>query len=269
MRCPPVRGPTIEDGRAAGEPGLAAAVFNPRVGPDELLIDWHNLPRNAEVTFHFSNIDTAEIVQLAALTRRSGAPMVAIDDKTIRFTVGNHTWLPVPGGTVDNIPALLAVQLPETIKSGEHYRISIHQVDGRSRRVIGSVDFAIPVSKANLLVAREARLYSVMQHIGRTIPSGNRWHPLFLRYLAFLGDRVNGFGGDAGAIHPNPDGSGRPVDPDPDNLQPVAFGPLIEALERCCKKLRAPLWLGAGVVAVSALKGKGCRCGRLLRCCCR
>lgn len=252
----------------AAEPGLAAAAFKPRVGPDELLIDWHNLPRNAEVTFYFSNIDTADIVQLAALTRRSRAPMAAIDDKTIRFTVGNHTWLPVPGGTVDNIPALLAVQLPATITSGEHYRISIHQVDGRSRRVIGSVDFAIPVSKANLLLAREARLYSVMQHVGLTIPSDNRWYPLFLRYLAFLGDRVDGFGGDSGTIHPNPDGSGRAVDPDsgerPPDL-PIDLGPLVEALERCCKKIRIPLWLGAGAVAASALKGKRCRCGRRVR----
>ena len=259
----------------ATESGLTAAVFNPRVGPDELLIDWHNLPRNAEVTFYFSNIDTAEIVRLAALTRRSRAPMVAIDDKTVRFTVGNHTWLPIPGGIVDNIPALLAVQLPETIKSGEQYRISIHQIDGRSRRVIGSVDFAIPVSKASLLLAQEVRLYSVMQHIGLTIPSNNRWYPLFLRYLAFIGDRVDGFGGDAGTIHPNPDGSGRPLNPGPHcrpsvpsvpSVPSLELGLRVDAIERCCKKFQTLLWVGTGAVAVGVLKGKLCRCRRLRTC---
>jgi hypothetical protein len=46
-----------------------------------------------------------------------------------------------------------------------------------------------------------------------TVPTDNRWYPLMQRYVHHMGLRVDALGGDASAVHPNPDGSGRPYDP--------------------------------------------------------
>lgn len=255
----------LSDGIA--QPLAAMADFSRRkFGPDELLIAWHNLPRDSEVTLYFSNIDTGEIERLASRFRRSQPPMRAIDDVTLRLAVGAHTWVPIPGGVSENIPALLSIQLPDTVTSGEEYRVSLHQVEGRTRRILGSVEIDIPVSKAALLLDREQQVYSIMQHIGTTIPSTNRWHPIFLRYLDFLGARVDGLGGDAGSIHPNPDGSGQPVPSKPERpSHDDGDGRLGELMRACCRKVTGSMLALGGAMIVSALIR--CRCGRPRRLC--
>jgi hypothetical protein len=50
----------------------------------------------------------------------------------------------------------------------------------------------------------------VLKHIALSIPEGNRWHPVFERYLHELGDRVRALGGDPDAVAPSPTGDGRP-----------------------------------------------------------
>lgn len=99
--------------------------------------------RANQVTLYFSNIDTGAIAQLAAVFRRSPAPYTVVDDHTLRFRVANHTWVPIPGGSGENLPALLSIRLPDSVVSGQRFRISIHQVDGRTCRILGSVEFAI------------------------------------------------------------------------------------------------------------------------------
>jgi hypothetical protein len=73
-------------------------------------------------------------------------------------------------------------------------------VDGRTRRILGSVEFAIPVTSAALILDREIRNLSILKHIGLTIPESNRWWPIFQRYLVFLGDRVDALGGNSAQV---------------------------------------------------------------------
>jgi len=49
----------------------------------------------------------------------------------------------------------------------------------------------------------------VLRWIRQTIPTDNRWFPVFERYLDQIADRVDGFGGDSDQILPSPDGTGR------------------------------------------------------------
>jgi hypothetical protein len=212
----PSSGFHLPKGLKALAPGAGSTVASKQAtnfGPDELLIRWHNLPRDSEVTLFFSDIDTSDILRIAAISRRSPAAFEVVDKDTLRFRVADGTWMPIPGGRTLNIPALLSVKLPEAIVSGQEFRISIHQVDGRTRRVTGAFQITIPVSKAELILDREIRNLSLMKHIGTTIPSTNRWHPIFLRYLHGLSLRVNALGGDAKTVHGNPDGSGHPYLP--------------------------------------------------------
>jgi hypothetical protein len=204
------------------------AMVNKRYRLDELLIRWHNLPPNSEVTMYFSDIDT-HVIQALAGFRRSPLPCEIVDQHTLRFKVAGATWVPLPGARLLNIPALLSVKLPDNVTYGQEFRVSIHQVDGRLGRIIGACDFRIVVSKAELILAEEIRNLSVFKHIATTIPVDNRWYPLILRYVHHMGIKVDALGGDASGVHANPDGSGRPYEPAPDGSR-IDFCRLLECL---------------------------------------
>ena len=206
----------IEGGFVLGAGANIAAVGR-RVRLDELIFRWYNLPPTSEVTVYFSDIDTAEIQTLAAL-RRSPLACEIVDKHTLKFKVAGATWIPIPGGRTLNIPALLSVKLPDTVVYGQEFRMSIHQVSGATEQIIGSCDFRIQVSKAELILDEEARNLSVFKHILSTVPTENRWYPLMQRYVHHFGLKVDALGGDSSAVHPNPDGSGRPYDPHQEEL---------------------------------------------------
>lgn len=182
-----------------------------RYGVDELIFRWYNLPRDSEVTVTFSDIDTAEIEALAAL-RYTPLACEVVDRHQLRFRVAGATWIPLPGGRDVRIPALLTIRLPDGVAYGDVYRVSIHQASGRTHRILGSCDFRIEVSTAPLLVDETARTLSVLRHVLSTIPTDDRWHALMKRYVHHVGLKLDALGGEADAVHPNPDGSGRPVE---------------------------------------------------------
>lgn len=188
------------------------STFKRQIRLDEVIFQWHNLPPSSEVTVYFSDIDTQQIQALSAL-RRSPLACKIVDKHTLKLAVAGATWIPIPGGRELNIPALLSIKLPDSVVYGEEYRVSIHQVAGNTGHIIGSCEFRIPVSKAELILDEEIRNLSVLKHIVTTIPTDNRWYPLMKRYVHHLGLKVDALGGDSGAVHPNPDGSGRPYDP--------------------------------------------------------
>ena len=196
----------------APQVGLAAVAAARGYRLDELIFRWHNLPPASEVTVYFSDIDTAEIQALAAY-RRSPLACEVVNKHTLKFTVAGLTWLPIPGARTLNIPALLSIKLPDDVVYGQEFRVSIHQVSGSTMRIIGSCDFRIPVSKAELILNDELRSLSVLKYVATTIPTDNRWYPLMQRYVHHLGAKVDALGGDSKSVHPNPDGSGRPYDP--------------------------------------------------------
>ena len=183
-----------------------------RFFPDELIFRWYNLPRDSEVSVYFSDIDTKEIAALAAL-RASPVAFEVINKHTLKFKVAGATWVPLPGGRTTNIPALLSIKLPDDVVYGNEYRVSIHQVSGRRRHIIGSCEFNIPISKAELIMEDTGRTLSVFKHIVSTIPNTDRWWPLMTRYVAHMARRFDALGGDSSVVHPNPDGSGRPYHP--------------------------------------------------------
>jgi hypothetical protein len=190
---------------------------------DELIFRWRNLPPDAEVTVYFSDIDTAEIQAFAA-ARRSPLACEVVNQHTLKLKVGGATWIPIPGGRTLNIPALLSIKLPDNVSYGQEFRMSVHQVSGRDGHIIGSFEFRIPVSKAELILDREVRDLSVLRYILTSIPTDNRWYPLMQRFVHHLGLKVDALGGDSRSVHPNPDGSGRPYDPH-DTQQPPGTDP--------------------------------------------
>jgi hypothetical protein len=201
-------------------PALAVAepsgAFAAREGlPDELFIRWNGLPRDSVATLYLPGAAAADLVAFAALRAGAGS-MTGSDDHTLQLRVADATYVPLPGDRATNLPGLLTVTLPPSVREGRNYTVDLHQVSGRFRRsIIGSFKVLIPVSRAALLVNEAARELGVLRAIGRTVLPGNRWEPVFTRYLGILSDRLGALGGDPSSVpEPGEDGDGRPPSKD-------------------------------------------------------
>jgi len=166
----------------------------------------------------------------------------ALDDSTLHCFTGGVTYVPIPPGNGPNYAGLLTIDLPPTVRKGEVYTIVARQIGDafgpriqppeligtdtgpqaiagqgiRWRKVQGSFQLTIPVRTKEVLLAPEERLLGVLKWIGRSIPDGNRWSPVFERYVGVVADRVRALGGDPDAIKPSPSGGGEP-NPSPEH----------------------------------------------------
>ena len=75
--------------------------------------------------------------------------------------------------------------------------------------MLGTFQISIPVTERRTLLEREERLLAVLRWIAEHIPHGNRWYPVFRRYLTVVGGRVSSLGGDPATIEPSPTGYGK------------------------------------------------------------
>lgn len=197
---------------------LEVAGKRPHLEADELMIRWHNTPRDSRVTLFMPDVDIREIV--AAAAARNGPPILkARDDETIVCRVGDVSYVPVPGPRALNIPGLISIELPPTVTTGQIFTVTVHQVSGWPRRIIGTFQITIPVHTATDILPRETRRLSVLRYIGQSIPTGNRWYKIWQRMLGHLGDRVRDLGGDPDQVHPSPTGEGRPDVPEDGDLE--------------------------------------------------
>jgi len=197
-------------------------------GPDELMIRWHDLPRETRMTIYMPDVDVREVVRRAGQTQEA-LRLEAVDDHTLLCAAGDVTFIPLPAGRSRNIPALLTLELPDGVRRGQAFRATVHQVSGRPRRILGAFELAVPVSDKAVLLAPEIRKLSVLRHIHRAIPLEDPWHAVFTRYTGQIAERVRGFGGDPDRVLPAADGSGRD-----------------EAAERCARKG----WLFGGLLGL-------------------
>lgn len=196
----------------------AATRGKPRLEYDELMIRWHDLPRDSRVSLYIPDVNVKQIVAAAAF--RNGPPVLtAREDNSVICKVGDITYVPIPGPRALNIPGLFSIELPPTVVKGQTFSITAHQVSGYPRRIIGSFQITIPVRTATEILPAEIRKLSVLRHIGEAIPATNRWRLVWDRYLGEIADRVKGLGGNPDAVVPSPTGEGLPKPPDtPDRL---------------------------------------------------
>lgn len=186
---------------------LVAGVASGRFHADELVIDWGNLPRTAQATLYMPMADADTVIRYAA-QRQSPGNLSKVDEHTLLCKVTDVGFIPVPGPFPTAIPALLTVQLPPDITKGQKFTVVVRQIDGRKFRVLGATQFDIHVRTADEIRPRLERNLSVLKHVASTIPADNRWHPVFVRYLDQLSDRVRGMGGRPEEIGPSPRGDG-------------------------------------------------------------
>lgn len=176
-------------------------------GPDELMIRWNNLPDGSEMLLYMSDVDVDEILSYAGQNYEL-PNLERVDAHTIRCLPGDVTYVPLPMGRSRNIAALLTIVLPESVRRKQVFDVTVHQLSGRPRVVLGAFQLTIPVSDKAALRAVEVRKLSVLRHIARAIPQDDQWWSVFDRYVRQIADRVEGFGSDPDVVEPSADGTG-------------------------------------------------------------
>jgi|GEM_PF-534490 len=190
------------------------------IGPDELMIQWGNVPRATHATLFFPEVKADEILSLAAL-RQHPAVFAKVDENTISVRVADVSFIPLPARSSGNLAGLMTLTLPEGIRVGQTFKLSVHQCSGiallrRARKILGAFQFTIPVKTDPEILPDAIRKLSILRYIQQTVPIANRWHPIFARWLEGLASKVAGLGGDPTQVLPSPTGGDtRPSGPAP------------------------------------------------------
>ena len=213
----------------------------PGATPDEIMFEWDDLPHDATAQIYLPGSSADEILALAdKLYLRHD--LVRYDAHTITCAAQGITYMPVPAADF-NYAGLLTVEVPPTISHGSTGKVITRQlrntaarlpapppplvpapaaahaqaataaaIDGGDvihwRRVIGAFQLSIPRSTKHAILGDEERLLSVLRYIYLSIPTTERWHPVWKRYLDQIAGRVRALGGDPGQITPSSSGEG-------------------------------------------------------------
>ena len=200
--------------------------------PDELMIEWGEIPAGSSAEIYLPAASAAEILELAA-SMYATHRIKLLDAHTIEVPAGGVSYIPIPPGGEVNYVGLLSVDLPAGIRSGEEFEVIVKQLTSASadekprdndvgeatatavadrfswRRVHGVFRLRIPIGTKASLLSAEERSLSVLRWIGKSIPVESRWFPVFQRYLAQLAERVAEMGGNPVQVLPSPTGHWR------------------------------------------------------------
>ncbi len=201
---------------------------------DELVIKWNDLPRDTKVSFYFPEWNADEVIQLANSLRNNPFPLVKLDANTIGCSVSEITYLPVPAAGDNPYAGLLTLQLPLGVKTGQIYKIDVQQHSGpvimrmtgretgtnhstgsgimsySTRKVLAAFRLIIPVKDSPSMLGKAVRNLAVLKYIFLAIPATDQWHPVFMRYIKQLEDKVRGLGVDPNEVKPSADDPGIP-----------------------------------------------------------
>jgi hypothetical protein len=98
-----------------------------QAAPDELLIEWGNVPAGTAATIYIPEVDAGQIVALAgSATRRSA--LTQLDDQTISVPTGGISYVPMPVGATFGLTGLLTLDLPDGVKKGAVYTVVVRQL---------------------------------------------------------------------------------------------------------------------------------------------
>lgn len=218
----------------------SAPILLPDGKPDELMIEWGQIPPGTTATFYLPQTSAAQILEWAD-TLYATHRLTQVDASTIRCQTGGVTYIPVPQGAGAAFVGLMTVELPPGIRRGQQFSVVVRQMtstvvtlrgniplnrgrgrkfvkaagvaamdNGQSyvawRRISGIFRLTIPVSTKDALLAGEEKLLSIMRWNLLATPVQSRWRPVLKRYVEQLGWRVDGMGGNAGDVIPTGDG---------------------------------------------------------------
>ena len=243
-------------------PGRLTAALS-SVGPtetggkyDELVIRWHDLPRDTQANIYSPDWDADEILAVANTLRSGPQKLSKIDANTIACAVGDIAYIPIPASQ-QPMPALLTLKLPLTVRDGQQFKIDVQQHSGptftrtltdrgtiegghlglkdvnfSARKILGAFRLRVAVKLGDPLLSKLVRNLAVLRHIFEAIPVSDTWHPVFVRYIGQLSDQIRDLGVDPNSIPPSADDPGIPGRPEGGKLD-CSTGKVVEVLFDC------------------------------------
>lgn len=186
--------------------------------PDELMIEWVNVPNSATASVFLPGASAAEIMKTAGQLY-GGQRLTSSDAHTLECFANGVTYIPIPSESLSDYAGLLSVRIPSAIGSTNPCKVVVRQVTNANvsvdsvrrpqirRKVMGSFQLTVPVSVAGTLLEPEERLLAYFRWILSTLAIGDRWQPVIQRYVDEIVLRVKAFGGDPAVILPSQVGS--------------------------------------------------------------
>lgn len=189
---------------------------------DELMIDWGTIPYGCNASIYLPACDSTGLMKLKARLSRTNL-IALLDEHTIQCKTGGISYIPIPKGGKTNFAGLITIDLPDTVKKGQVFKVVMRQITGviktatvvrltaetesplaGMRRILGSFQITIPVSTKTEILDSEVRLLGNLKWIQKAIPSNNRWFGVFSRYTDQTAGRVNALGGKADSVVASP-----------------------------------------------------------------
>ena len=97
--------------------------------PDELMIDWGNVPAGTRASIYLPTVDAALALDWAH--RMYVSNRLALEDAhTLSCEAGGVTFVPVPGASDADHVGLMSVELPPSVHKGERYSVRVRQITG-------------------------------------------------------------------------------------------------------------------------------------------
>lgn len=118
------------------KPSAAPPTYGPLAGrPDELMIDWGEVPPGSTARIYWPAVSSSEVIQLASWMY-GVHPLTAADAHTIEVkTINGVTFVPIPQGTGEWYAGLFTVDLPQTVTTGQEFNIVVRRIGKRQVRV--------------------------------------------------------------------------------------------------------------------------------------
>jgi hypothetical protein len=205
--------------------------------PDEIMIDWGNVPTGAKAQIFWPEVEAADVIALA--DRLYGTHRLAtVDPHTLGFAAVKDgvTYIPIPPSADANMTfaGLFTVDLPLGVKKGQEFNVVVRRITTQSftqvviekpaprraapgaalrthddsntrkwRVIAGAFKVKIPVTtEAEMLHPEENTLAILKARLAAMSPT-YRWRPVTERLIEYVAGRVKGSGGDPGAVPPS------------------------------------------------------------------
>lgn len=201
---------------------------------DELVIDWNDLPRATRATLYFPEWDVDEVLRLATSLRQGPHLLKKVDSHTIECVLTDVSYVPIPSTNTLPYAGLLTLELPQTVRDGQVFRIDARQHSGlvrplearevgnqrrnaarfgavnayfaSARKVLGAFRVTVVIKQGNGLLHTTIRHLALLKYIATAIPASDRWYPIFARYIKQVAGKVDALGVDSSTVVASPDG---------------------------------------------------------------
>jgi hypothetical protein len=215
--------------------------------PDELMIDWGQVPKGTRVHIFWPDVLVSDVVALSARLYGPGR-LTAEDANTIAFDAvpGGATYIPIPTvpaaastSTIQTFAGLFTVDLPLGVQHGQEFNILVRRLTTKFvqditvptvvaavaagpqsslasratdvastwRAVTGTFQVKIPVTTEKLMLGPEINTLAIMKARLQAMAKEYRWTRVVERYVDYISARVDGAGGNSAGVPPSLNGS--------------------------------------------------------------